>query len=93
MAEWTSTIKSNIALIVLMILSIASFIISLTYYPEFAVMFAKLLYVSIALCLFYLVDKFLLTGIDIIDEIKKGNLAVAVLVCGMLFLIGTIISS
>ena len=64
--------------------------LDLVYYSTFSVSIAK---VAMAVILFWVIDKTLLSEINIIDEIKNNNITYGLFVLGLWICIGLLIST
>jgi hypothetical protein len=69
----------NIFLTLLFVVALGGFLAFLFFLPEYSSFSAAILKVSIGITLLVLADKFLLTNIDLIDELQKGNIAVGLM--------------
>jgi uncharacterized membrane protein YjfL (UPF0719 family) len=73
---------------VALVLAGLMFLIGFTYFEAFSAFFAAILIIAGAGGLFFLIDKYLITGFETIEELKKGNSAVGLYVLGYCILIG-----
>lgn len=80
--------KNSIKWIIAVLLAIAIFFIGFAYFEAFSAFFASILIIIGAFGLLFTVDKYLITGFDLIEELKKQNIAVGLAFVGYCILIG-----
>lgn len=90
MSQWFSDVWSwitNKAIFLLHIVIILAAGVSLVFYYQAYSVFGIALFVILGLgYLFYLVDKYVLTSINIVEELQRGNIAVALTILAVVML-------
>ena len=90
---WEKT-KKILGIAGLIIVGLIVFYILYNYFQAFTSFAAAIMLVGISLGLWWFIDEFLLKSIDTIEELKKGNLAVALTFVGYSIIIaGAMISA
>ena len=86
--------KKNKFLCIAGSISIVIFFMFMFFIPEYSSFAASILKAFIGISLFHIFDEYVLIGIDLIEELKKKNIAVAIVYASVVLLIyGAITSS
>lgn len=82
-------------IVITLLLSLSTALVWLTfeYYPQFSYIGAAVLKVGISVLLFWIIDSYLIHEIDTIHEIKRGNVAYAIVILGYCIIVGLAIST
>lgn len=82
-------------IVITLLLSLSAGLVWLTFehYPQFQYFGAAILKVGISVLLFWIIDRFLFHEIDTIHELKRGNVAYAILILGYCIIVGLAIST
>lgn len=77
----------------LLVISTIQFLLFYFLIPEFSLFPAGLMKVGIVITLFYQFDKYILKGIDTLEELQKGNIAYSLFLLAIAILISSAIFS
>lgn len=77
----------------LIAISIGSVWLTFEYFPQYSYFGAAVAKVGISITLFYLIDAYLLSEIETIEELKNGNIAYALVILAYAIIVGLALST
>lgn len=94
LGAWLRKQKNKLVIAATLLFTIITVIVLFKYFCQFSSYAAMMLAADIAVLKLYLVDKYLLTGYNTMEELKNGNIAVSLaLVAYAILVLGALIAA
>jgi hypothetical protein len=83
-----NTVKQIITITIFIVLGFFAAWYMYSYAQQFSAFGITLILMALSCTILWAIDKFLLVSYDILEELKKGNIAVAIALCAYSYLLG-----